>query len=114
MDLLYQAGELSAGDVQARLADAPSYSAVRTFLRILESKGHVSHRTAGGKYIYQPTRPRHQAARSAVQRLVQTFFDNSAAKAVVALMSRSDLRISDEEAKQIENLIERARQRGSK
>src|SRR5215207_1353437 len=90
MDVVYRRGAASAAEVLADLPDPPGYSAVRTLLRILEDKGHLRHRDEGGKYVYTPTRPREQAGRSALRRVLSTFFQNSTADAVAALLAVSD------------------------
>lgn len=114
MDLIYAAGEATAAAVQAAMPDPPSYSAVRTLLRILEDKGHLKHRTERGRYVYIPIRPRTSAGRSALKRVLQTFFDNSAAKAMAALMDVADTRITDGELAELSQLIDRARAKGGK
>jgi len=74
MDIIYARGEAAAADVHESLPDAPSYSSVRTLLRILEEKGHLKHREDGPRYIFMPTEPRGRASRSALKRVLQTFF----------------------------------------
>ena len=86
MDVLYAAEEASAADIQARSPDSPSYSAVRALLRKLMDKNHVEFRQEGAKYLYRPVLPKQDAKKSAVRRLVNTFFDGSPASAVVNLL----------------------------
>jgi predicted transcriptional regulator len=112
MDVVYAARQVSAAEVRAGLPDPPSYSAVRALLRILVDKGHLKHRNVGGKYLYTPTHPRENVARSALQRVLQTFFDNSATKAVAALLDASDGRLSDAELNQLQQLLDDARKQG--
>jgi len=112
MDVIYAAGEATAAAVLGGIADPPSYSAVRALLRILEDKGHLKHRTEKGKYIYSPTHPRGRAGRSALRRMLNTFFDNSAAKAVAALLDVSDTKLSPKELEEIAQLIDKARKGG--
>jgi predicted transcriptional regulator len=112
MDVIYAAGEANAATVLAGLPDPPSYSTVRTLLRILEDKGHLKHRNDGSKFVYAPTRTRGRAGRSALRRVVQTFFDDSAAKAVAALLDVADTRLSAEELNELSQLIDQARKRG--
>ena len=81
MDLLFQRGRATAADVQRELQDAPSYSAVRALLRILEEKGHVRHEQDGPRYVYVPRHALHNARRSALRHVVQTFFEGSAEQA---------------------------------
>ena len=77
MDFLFRAGRGTAADVHKGIADAPSYSAVRATLRILENKGHVRHEEDGRAYVYLPTTRKDTARRTALAHLVRTFFDNS-------------------------------------
>jgi predicted transcriptional regulator len=112
MDIVYESGRVSAAQVMERLPDPPSYSAVRTLLRILEEKGHLRHEQEGPRYIYLPTVPREKARQSALRHLVQTFFDGSAEGAVAALLGLDDTRLSDEEYERLAASIERARKEG--
>src|SRR4029079_5220840 len=77
IDALYKLGRASAADVRAELPAAPSYSAVRSLLRILEEKGHIRHEQEGPRYVYLPVVGRDNAKRSAMRHLLQTFFDGS-------------------------------------
>src|SRR3954454_20476234 len=97
LDAIYRLGEASVADVLANLPDPPSYSAVRTMIRMLEKKGLLRHRQAGTKYVYRPTRPRESAARSALAHVLQTFFAGSATDAVAAILDVSASRQSDDD-----------------
>ena len=110
LDVLYARRGATAADVLQALPDPPSYSAVRALLRILESKGHARHEHAGTRYVYFPVVPRDRARRSALTRIVKTFFEGSAAQAAAALLDSSPL--SDEELTHLSSLIERARREG--
>ncbi len=112
MDALYQHGRATAAEVQAALPDAPSYSAVRALLRILEDKGHVKHRREGLRYIYLPRASRQVARRSALRRVVSTFFHGSVPQAVAALLETSDTRLSDAELRALRDIIDQARREG--
>ncbi len=110
LDILYAKGTATAAEVQEALPDPPSYSAVRALLRILEEKGHARHEAQGTRYVYLPMVPRERARNSALTRIVQTFFDGSAAQAAAALVDSGSL--SDEELSKLSSLIERARKEG--
>ncbi|MBI1853903.1 MAG: BlaI/MecI/CopY family transcriptional regulator [Planctomycetes bacterium] len=112
MDVVYARGEASVGEILEGLPDPPSYSAVRALVTILESKGHLRHRRVGTKYVYGSARPRHRAAKSALRRLVRTFFDDSPEKAVAALLDANDARLTKEDLDRIAALIEHAKKRG--
>jgi predicted transcriptional regulator len=109
MDAIYALGEASVADVLARLPDPPSYSAVRTMIRLLEAKGLLRHRQAGIKYIYRPAHSREEAKRSALRHLMQTFFAGSAADAVEAILHPSVARLSHDDIERLEKLIHEAR-----
>lgn len=110
MDVVFELGEASVGDVHQRLADPPSYSAVRTMIRLLESKGFLRHRREGLKYIYRPTQPIAAARQSALGHLLRTFFGGSAPDAVAAILASESLSAKD--LARIEKLIENARREG--
>jgi BlaI family transcriptional regulator, penicillinase repressor len=109
MDVLYQAGRATAADIQARMPDPPSYSAVRTMLRILEDKGHLRHEPEGPRYVYIPTVAPDKARRSALKHVVNTFFDGSASRMMAALIEISPREIGDDELARLRQLIDEAR-----
>src|ERR1041384_1238249 len=82
MDILFRRGRATAAEVMEDLPGDPSYSTVRTQLRVLESKGHVRHGEEGLRYVYAPAVPRHAVRKSALRHLVDTFFDGSTEKVV--------------------------------
>ena len=112
LEILYRRGKASAADVRADMDDAPSYSAVRAMLRVLEEKGHVKHQAEGLKYVYLPTVTRERAKRSAVKHLLDTFFNDSPEKIVAALLDVSATRLTRAELDRMAQLIEKARKEG--
>lgn len=85
---------------------------MRALLRILEDKGHVRHRREGARYVFLPRVSRQTASRSALKRVVSTFFQGSVAQTVSALLETADTRLSDEELNKLQNLIKQARKEG--
>jgi|SRR5581483_9921656 len=114
MDALYRRGRATAADVMSDLPGEPSYSTVRTQLRVLEEKGHVKHVEEGLRYVYEPAVPRHAARRSALRHLVETFFDGSAENVVAAILGNEASKLSDDELDHIARLVERARKEGQR
>ena len=114
MDILYRHGRATANDVMADLPGDPSYSTVRTQLRVLESKGHVRHEEEGLRYIYLPAVARHAARRSALRHLVDTFFEGSTEKVVAALLGGDASRLSDDELDRIAGIVAKARKGGGR
>jgi predicted transcriptional regulator len=109
MEILYQRGRASASEVREAMEDAPSYSAVRAMLRVLEEKGHAKHQAEGLKYVYVPTVAQEKAKRSAVKHVLDTFFGGSPQQIVAALLDVSSTRLTREELDRMSELIERAR-----
>ncbi len=114
MDILYRRGRATANEVMADLTGNPSYSTVRTQLRVLEAKGHVRHEEEGLRYVYLPALARHAARRSALRHLVDTFFDGSTEKVVGALLGGETARFSDAELDRIAEMVEKARKGGGR
>jgi predicted transcriptional regulator len=114
IDILYRRGRATAGEVMADLTGNPSYSTVRTQLRVLESKGHVRHEELGLRYVYEPALPRHTARRSALRHLVDTFYDGSVEKVVAALLGGEGARLEPDELRRIEGLVAKARKDGAR
>jgi predicted transcriptional regulator len=112
MEVVYRSGRATAGEVLEGLPEPPSYSAVRALLKILEGKGHLKHVLEDGRYVWLPTVPRDRARRSALQSLLQTFFEGSAEKAVAALLTQSKSKLSEDELERLARLIEDAREEG--
>jgi BlaI family penicillinase repressor len=109
MDILYTLGRATGPEVQERLEGTPSYSTVRTILRILERKGHVRHVEEGLRYIYLPAVARDTAKKSAIQRLVATFFDGSAKAAAAAFLDPGASKLSEADLKELEQMIHELR-----
>lgn len=109
VDALYRLGRATAGEILEQMPGAPSYSTVRTQLRVLEEKGHVRHEEHGLRYVYAPTVPRHAARRTALKHLVDTFFDGSPANVMTALLGGDGSKLSEEELERIDRLVQAAR-----
>ena len=112
MDVLFQMEEATAAEVQERLPEAPSYSAVRAMLRILEDKGHVRHHEDGPRYVYRPVVARDTAQKTAISHMLRTFFDGSIEAAMTALLDATDRRLSRDEVERLSSLIEQRRREG--
>jgi BlaI family transcriptional regulator, penicillinase repressor len=114
MDVLYRRGRATAADVMGDLPGDPSYSTVRTQLRVLEQKGHVEHQEEGLRFVYVPAVPRRSARKSALRHLVETFFDGSAEQVVAAVLGGEGTRISEDELDRIAELVAKAKKESSR
>jgi BlaI family transcriptional regulator, penicillinase repressor len=115
MDVIYAHGEATVTQVLAGMPDAPMRGALRTMLRILERKGHLTHRQLGREFIYRPTKPRGQAGRSALGRVLDVFFNGSLESAVAAHLSdpRRAAKLTADELERLSDLIEQAKKQGA-
>jgi predicted transcriptional regulator len=109
MDVLFARGRATGQEIQQGLPDNPNYSSVRTILRVLERKGYIRHVEEGLRYIYEPTVPRAAASRSALQRIIRTFFDGSAKEAVAALLDPDAFDLTEKELSELARIIDRAK-----
>lgn len=112
MDLLFEHGSLSARAVTEFLPDAPSYTTVRTLMRILEEKGHLTHRTEGRQFIYETVIQSEQEGGNRLQHVLKTFFRGSITEAVATFIDESDSNLSATEIAELETLIEKAKKKG--
>src|SRR2546428_9033952 len=110
MEAVYRLGRASVAEVRAELADPPSYSAVRGMLRFLEQKGQLRHVQDGVRYVYLPTVAPSKARKSALERLVRTFFGGAARDPPAALIG--DLQLEEENLDPLQSLIDQARKEG--
>jgi len=112
MDIVYRLGQTTAAEVRREMASPPSYSSVRSTLSGLERKGHLRHRFDGNRYIYTPTVQRDKARLSALDHLLTTFFDGSAAEVVAALIESKGSDLEANELEELSKLINQTRKEG--
>ena len=112
MNIIFARGRATASEVMEAMAEAPSYSAVRATLRVLEQKGHLKHQHDGTRYVYIPTVTRDKARVSALDQLLATFFEGSAANVVATLIEKQKGNMTDDELDRLSSLIEQARKEG--
>jgi predicted transcriptional regulator len=109
MDILYARGRASATEIQELLPGEPSNSTVRTILRVLERKGMVRHVEEGLRYLFLPTVSRTTARKSALLRVMRTFFDGSAKEAVAAFLDPGAFSLSKEDLDELSQILDKAR-----
>ena len=109
MDIVYRESETSAREIWRALPDSPSYGTVRKLLQILVAKGHLKQRPDGRSLLYAAVRNRKRAARSALSRLLDTFYDGSIEEAVSGMLNLKDQKLSAEQLDRIAELVEQAK-----
>jgi predicted transcriptional regulator len=112
MNILHRRGDSTVSEIMSDLPDPPTYSAVRSILRILAEKGLIAYREDGPRYVYSPAQPTERARDDAMEHVVRTYFAGSPEQAMTALLRLSDADISDADVKRLRNLIGGARRRG--
>lgn len=111
VEILIRLGRATARDVQRELPEAPTYSAVRSILRILVQKKLLTKERVHGRDHYTPSIPIPQARRGALQEVVRRFFADSPMEAACALLGGKNVRLSAKEAGQLMKLIKEARKK---
>ena len=112
MDILYRRGRATAHEVLESMAEPPSYSSVRTLLRLLEERGHARHVVDGQAYVYVPAVARGEARKSALAHVVKTFFEGSVEQAVATLVESSRTKLSKDELDRLARIIDQAKKEG--
>lgn len=112
VEIVFRLGETTARAVQEALNDGTSYSAVRTFLSLLESKKILVHRVEGQRYVWAPVADPEAEGAALIVEATRTFFKGSTTRAIAALIENDERPLSDEEVDRLRSLIERARAKG--
>lgn len=112
MDAVFALGEATVNRVVETIPDPPTAMAVRRMMHILEEKGYLKRREEGREVVYLPREAKAKAGRSALERVLETFFGGSLEEALAAhLVARKD-GISAEERDRLVALIEQSRKEG--
>lgn len=111
MDVVYRRNSATAAQITGDLPDPPTTTAVRTMLRILEDKGHLTHERDGVRHVYRAVVDRERARESVISHVVRTFFNGSAEQAMATLIDRSESKLTDAELARLAGLIDKARKR---
>lgn len=109
LDVVYRLGEASVADVQRKLKDDVSYSAVRSVLRALEDKALIRHRARDLKYVYSPAVPKGRASRNELQRVLRTYFDDDPEALLAALLDLTSSPRYDVDYAALKRRIDQAR-----
>jgi BlaI family transcriptional regulator, penicillinase repressor len=112
MDILHRRAESTVAEIMAELPDPPTYSAVRSILRILGEKQLIAFREDGPRYVYFPAAPTEQAQADVLDHVVRTYFAGSTEQAVTALLRMSDTTLTNAELKSLRARIAGARRSG--
>ena len=112
LDTLYELGKASAAEIHAAIPNAPTYTAIRTHLTNLEEKGQVRFDRDGARYIYEPTVPKQEMAKSMMDNVLKTFFENNIELVVASLIDPEQSQLTQEQLDRLAQIIEEARKAG--
>jgi len=108
MAILWRLHPASVSDVLTAMNErrAVTYSTVQTMLRILETKGYVTHEKVARAFIYKPAIDEREARLRALRHLVRRLFNGSPSLLVLNVLE--DQELDPAEREQLRKLIERA------
>lgn len=110
LQLVWDQGKATADSVQKALSKPLKESTVRTVLKRLEEKGHLTHRVEHRTFVYEAARSRGHAAAHAVKRIVDRFCGGSLEEVLTGLV---DARLLDRrELKRLSEKIALAKAEG--
>jgi BlaI family penicillinase repressor len=104
MQLLWAHGELKPAELQSLYPEAIKNPALRSFLKILVEKGHVTRRKVGKAYLYKAKTPRQRAFSTMLGDLVETFCAGSVEELLLALVRKEKL--SEEDLLELKRLAD--------
>ena len=102
MRVLWTHGESAVADV-VKHVEPLAYTSVLTTIRVLETKGYVTHRQEGRAFLYNAAIQEHEASRSEVSHLLSRFFGNSRERLLLSLLG--DAQIDPEELRRLKQAI---------
>ena len=109
MEILHRRGPSTVAEILDALPEPPTYSAVRSILRILGEKALIDHKEDGPRYVYFPSKPTDKAREDMLAHVVRTYFAGSPEQAVTALLRMSDADVSEAEVERLRAKIKAAR-----
>ena len=112
MDILHRRAEATVAEIMTELPDPPTYSAVRSVLRILGEKNLIRYKEDGPRYIYYPAQDTEEARDDVLAHVVRTYFAGSPEQAVTALLRMSDVDMKDDDIERLRASIRKARKTG--
>jgi predicted transcriptional regulator len=104
MKILWARGESAVAELVAAVpGEALAYNSVLTTIRVLETKGYVTHRQEGRAFLYSPAMAEHEASRSEIRHVLQRFFGNSRERLLLSVLG--DGEIDPEELRRLKEMI---------
>ena len=99
MRVIWERGEATAKEIQEALPGERHYNSVLTIIRVLERKGHLTHRAEGKAHIYRAKAKPEKAQGRMLSHLIEQLFGGSAAAMILHLVETGDL--TEEDLKEV-------------
>ena len=112
MEAIFTRKKATAVEVLGAIPEPPSNSAVRATLQVLVGKGLLTYRLEGRRYLYAPTVSRRRAGLSAARHLLSTYFEDSVAAALTAMLQADRRKLADSDYRKLVELIREAERGG--
>jgi BlaI family transcriptional regulator, penicillinase repressor len=109
MDIIFAMREATVAEIESRMSDPPTRPALRSLVTILENKGHLVHTKRGREFVYAPAMKTEQVGRSALSKVVRTFYEGSFTQALASFLSDPKARMSTEELDELARFVADAR-----
>ena len=103
MQVLWEHGSLKPTDIQERFPRPISNMALRSVLRVLMNKGHVTRKKVGRPYFYQAETAREQAMKKTMRRMADVFAGGSSL-ALIAQIVKSE-KLSEEHIHELKKIV---------
>ena len=96
MQVIWKRGKVLVHDILDEMSEPkPAYNTVSTIVRILESKGFVSHKAYGRTYEYFPLVPKDEYTGSYMRTVLDNFFDGSVSRMVNFFSSQKSISVEE-------------------
>ena len=109
MEAVHRMGPATVREITEAVPDPPTEDSIRAIVRILERKQRLVRKESGGRLTYTASESPAAAGRTALRRVVNTFFGGSLDAAVATLLADKDANLSKQELARLASLIRKAR-----
>ena len=95
MQILWDRKTATVRDIQQALPPGRHYNTVLTIIRVLERKGHVSHRQEGRGFVYRALAHPEKSRSRALTHLIDSVFGGSSESVVLNMVEAGNLTLDE-------------------
>jgi len=93
--ILWDKGEATVRDIQQGLPPGRHYNTILTIIRVLEKKGHVTHKQEGRGFVYRAVAQPEESRSHALSHFVESVFGGSSESLVVNMVEAGNLTLDE-------------------